>query len=64
MNLTGEFLVLSAIVVIAFDVWTMVKRGADTTVSWTLYSVAQKYPVVPFAIGMLMGHLFWVQHGA
>jgi hypothetical protein len=51
------------VLLIGYDVWTAIKKGATTTISWTLWTYAQQYPIIPFALGVLMGHLFWVQHG-
>lgn len=58
MNTTLVVLVVTAIVLIAYDIWTVVKKGASTTISWQIYSVSLKYPIIPFAFGLLMGHLF------
>jgi hypothetical protein len=33
------------------------------TVSSTIWQLARDYPVVAFAIGVLVGHLLWPQHG-
>lgn len=52
------FLVLFA-VLMTFDVWTLVSRGYETTVSWTLYVWGTQFPIVPFAFGVLVGHLLW-----
>ena len=42
-----------------FDLWTLLHRGYETTVSWTLYVWGSEYPIVPFAFGVLCGHLLW-----
>jgi hypothetical protein len=42
-----------------FDVWTLLARGYETTVSWTLYVWGTQFPIVPFAFGVLVGHLLW-----
>lgn len=42
-----------------YDIWTLLKRGYPTTVSWTLLLISRRYPIIPFAIGVLVGHVFW-----
>jgi hypothetical protein len=61
MTLTQIVLAVVAALIIAFDVWTAAVHGAQTTVSWTLWTTAKEYPVIPLGIGIVIGHLFWVQ---
>lgn len=37
--------------------------GQKTLSAWT-WAASQKYPFVPFAAGLVMGHLFWSNSGA
>ena len=46
---------------VLYDVWTGLKRGAQTTISVQSYNLAVQYPIFPFLIGVVMGHLFWTQ---
>lgn len=64
MNLTLAIVGIVAVFLIAYDVWVIIKRGVDQSISWQMYLLAQRYPVVPFALGVLFGHLYWSQHGA
>jgi hypothetical protein len=41
-----------------WDVFAMIK-GRDSTISVIMWDNAQLYPMIPFAFGVLMGHLFW-----
>jgi hypothetical protein len=52
-----------AFLLIVFDIWIGFSKGSSQTISWQLYTASQSYPVIAFALGVLMGHLFWVQHG-
>lgn len=54
--------VIAAIIV--YDVWTLLKRGYKTTISWNLYQLAIKVPIVGVAIGVVVGHLFWPNRAA
>lgn len=59
MKLTVRFLLLFVTAFTVYDVWTLAVRGYDTTVSWVLYQASQQWPIIPFALGVLAGHLFF-----
>jgi hypothetical protein len=63
MTLTWDVIVAVIALLILYDIWVVCKKGADATISWTMYTKAQQYPIIGFGIGVVMGHLFWVQHG-
>lgn len=46
-------------VLIIYDTWTLLRRGYETTISSQLYTAALAQPVIPLAIGIVIGHLFW-----
>ena len=62
LTLYFSLAVLAAI--IGFDVWSLLARGYETTISWTLYQLSLKQPIVPFAIGGVCGHLWWPNKAA
>lgn len=64
MTATRIVLALTAILLIAYDIFIVIHSGADATISWQVYTMAKSYPVIGFAGGFLCGHLFWVQKGA
>jgi hypothetical protein len=56
------FIVLIAIVVIyivAFDTWAWMHIGRHATFSAHFCKLAHDWPIIPFLVGMLIGHLFW-----
>lgn len=57
------FLVLFGILM-AYDAYTLVSRGYETTVSWTLYLWGTQFPIVPFIFGVLIGHLWFPNRAA
>ena len=57
------FLALFGLLMV-FDAWTLLARGYETTVSWTLYVWAQQWPIVPFLAGVLIGHLWFPNRAA
>ncbi len=60
-SLTMGVLSVFAVGLIVYDVWTVLKRGSSTTISVQLYEFSKNYPMVPFLIGFVMGHIFWTQ---
>lgn len=54
----GVTLAVLAIIVI-YDVWTLIVRGYDSTISANLYRFSQRFPIVAVALGVVIGHLFW-----
>lgn len=52
------FFGLFAILMIA-DLVLILKYGYEATVSATLYDFSQRFPIIPFAGGVLVGHLLW-----
>lgn len=58
MNLT-RFIILAVIaIVVGIDVWLVISRGSDATISWQLYTWAQHWPIIPFLLGGVFGHIF------
>lgn len=59
-------LVVFVVGLIAYDIWTLVKRGYETTISWNALYLSKKYPIIPYVIGgfigVIAGHLWW-PHG-
>lgn len=53
-------LVALAVLVVVADT-ILVQHGQGASLSGTLLELAQKYPILPFALGVLIGHLFWPQ---
>lgn len=51
---------------IGWDVYVAVEErniepGKGATISEVTLGFAQRHPIVPFAVGVLCGHLFWPQ---
>lgn len=44
--------------VFVYEVWAFVKRK-DLTITAVTWDWAKRYPVIPFAAGVVAGHLFW-----
>lgn len=42
-----------------YDVWAAFRLPPGNTVSHVVYHWALAFPVLPFLIGLLLGHLLW-----
>ena len=54
-------IIILVITVIAIVVDIILVVTDHTTISRQMLEWSGKYPVVPFGVGFLMGHLFWSQ---
>jgi hypothetical protein len=61
MNATTWFLTAAVFVFVVYDIFAAIHWGAGATISRDILQIADTHPILPFAIGVLMGHLFWPQ---
>jgi hypothetical protein len=63
-NKTGVmwFLIASLLVLIGYDAWACADKENRDTISKVVTKSSQKYLLIPFLCGLLMGHFFWSQH--
>ena len=59
MKITKIFIAVMIVLIAAYDVYTIVLYGTETSVSHVMITWAYEYPVFPFVMGFVMGHLFW-----
>lgn len=60
-QLTTWFLIAFVTAGVAWDLYVYTRYGVDATISRVVRDWARVDPVVPFALGLLMGHFFWWQ---
>lgn len=60
-KITGAVVIAVTIGLIGWDIFARIHGGYEATISAVIFETAFKEPVVPFAFGFLMGHLFWGQ---
>jgi hypothetical protein len=48
--------------ILGYDVYALLIGGTDATVSNVIVELSYEYPAGTFAIGFVMGHLFWQLH--
>lgn len=56
--ITGWFIVTQICLWAAWDCYAAYRWGSDATESRIIADVAYQYPIVPLAVGVLMGHFF------
>ncbi len=60
-NLTIGFILVVVVIGVIYDLLVWHLYGSAATISWVTWTSAKKWPIIPFAMGILCGHLFWVQ---
>ena len=58
-NITICILVGTAIVLALWDVFAAAQPVSGDTISEVIWAVSAKHPIIPMAIGVICGHLFW-----
>lgn len=59
--ITKIILISFVIILSMYDIWALIFGGVDATISRIVLSYAKDYPIIPFAFGVVCGHLFWSQ---
>ena len=57
-KITISLILATAAVWIAWDVYAAWDTGGWSTISWVIYVHSTQRPAIPFAAGLLCGHLF------
>lgn len=58
-SITKSVLIVSPLVIALFDIVVVQYGGVEASISRELYEYACVYPIIPFALGVVCGHLFW-----
>lgn len=61
MKPTHILLLATAVILIGVDIYWASNRVPGDTISEVILAYARMHPVIPFAFGVLMGHLLWPQ---
>ena len=59
MDITVTLIIATCIIWAVYDVWTIAKRGKQTSISAFIIRGSHKYPIIVLLLGVLLGHLFW-----
>lgn len=57
-EITKWLIILTVILWISWDIFALVKGGIQATISRNLIELSKQYPIIPFAVGLLIGHLY------
>ena len=49
--------IISAIII--YDVYALIYGGTDASISHLIITWSYQHPILPFTMGIVMGHLFW-----
>jgi len=60
---TYMFIGIMIVSITIYDVYAIFVGGTQATISWAMIDWAYKYPLFPFIMGLLSGHLFWRMPG-
>jgi len=52
-------LVVSLVGFIIWDIWLAADRIEGNTISEVVRKVSKPHPMIPFALGVLIGHWYW-----
>lgn len=58
-KLTTIIIIFSVVFLLGYDVFAIVKGGTEASISSIVITFAYKFPLMPFMVGLLCGHLFW-----
>jgi hypothetical protein len=57
-QLTVTVIVATTAIIIGYDVWAVLAGGVESTISAVIFNASMRFPLIPFAFGVLAGH-FW-----
>ena len=55
---TIVFIITATLGLIGWDIYAFLKGGSMVTISLVILGWSKDYPILPFAFGVLCGHLF------
>lgn len=61
MSVTEAVMAALLIVAIIYDILAAILYGQSVTMSARTWALSKRYPILPLAVGILLGHLFWSQ---
>lgn len=59
-QITAVLVLAVVVVLVGWDVYTLAAHGSEpATISELVRDVAFNHPMIPFGLGVLVGHWFW-----
>ena len=59
MNTTQFFMLATLAAILAFDSVVVFQWGAEWSISRNVYRVSVQWPIIPFLLGVVAGHVLW-----
>lgn len=59
MDITTIFIIIATSLILGFTAYQGYTKGVEHTISYKMVVWSKKYPLIPFAWGLLMGHFFF-----
>lgn len=56
---TCGFIVVAVILIVVFDIIALMLWGENGSLSRVMLAIARQWPIAPFALGVIVGHIFW-----
>lgn len=56
---TKILLLVALVILIGYDIYVFAKKDFTATISAFVWDKSEKYPILPFSIGVICGHFFW-----
>lgn len=60
--MTKIFTLVIFVIIAVYDVYAMIVGGTENSISHLIITASYKYPILPFLMGLLAGHLWWRMH--
>jgi len=60
-RITQIVVIVAVLAIVCYDVFAYFAHGVDTTISRVVLGWSKQWPVIPFGVGVVSGHLFWPQ---
>lgn len=59
MSLTDWFCIGVIVVSLIYDLIVVLKYGKEATITASVQKYSKRWPLIPFLLGVLVGHWFW-----
>jgi len=56
---TTTIIALTIIFLVTWDVLAILYSSNESSISSIMYDFSRKHPIIPLAVGVLIGHFFW-----
>lgn len=54
-------IILATVALCLYDLFAYHRWDEAATISHTMFVLSGQHPIIPFALGVIFGHLFWPQ---